>query len=515
MSARVLVRMVAFGLLLCFAAPVGAALGAEADGDRPNLLLIFTDDQSHRSVGCYPEAHPWVKTPNIDRLADEGVRFENAYMGTWCMASRATLLTGLHPHGVKSMRMQGPYPGSVYDPGQCRFWPANLRRAGYATGMIGKWHTGRDTAYGRAWDYQAVWNHVDPKRYGGYYTGQSISFNGGLPTKVGGYSTDNYTRWAVEFVRGEHRPANKPWYLWLCYDGVHSPYREAARHRGDYGDASPVPVPKDIYPPRPTKPRYMHRYGKWKADDAGRPAMKGRSLDAFVQQYNRTVRAIDEGVGQLLAALKETGQLDNTLVVYTSDQGFAWGQHGFAWKYAPYEANLRCPLLVRLPGRVAEGRVCRHPVGGVDLVPTLLAMAGVEPPWEMHGHDFSSLLANPEADWPHPVLIEQTGRRYGADTRTIPSGEMSRHGGVPWYAFLRDGRYKYIRTFESDEIEELYDLQSDAEELENLAYDEAHRARLKEFRTRLVAELNRTGAPFVGHLPEPRKAKPKVGASTD
>ncbi len=104
--------------------------------------------------------------------------------------------------------MQGLYPGNVYNPQQCRFWPSVFRRGGYATGMIGKWHTGFDTGYGRDWDYQAVWNHVDPKRFGGYYRNQKVSFNGGPPEDVGGYSTDNYTRWAIEFIRGEHRPAD-------------------------------------------------------------------------------------------------------------------------------------------------------------------------------------------------------------------------------------------------------------------------------------------------------------------
>jgi len=496
-------RALLFILVLCTGVESAAAVAQR----RPNILFIFTDDQSHRSVSCYDESHPWVRTPNIDRLAAEGLRFEHAYMGTWCMASRAQLLTGRHPHGIESLRMQGAYPGSTYDPEQCRFWPAEFRRAGYATGMIGKWHTGFDSGHGRDWDYQAVWNHVDPKRYGGYYRGQSISFNGGPPEKVGGYSTDNYTRWAVEFIRGEHRPAGRPWYLWLCYDAVHGPYTEAQRHRGDYRDAEPVPVPEDIYPPRPTKPRYMHQYGKWKRGDDGRPTNGRRTLDQCVQKYNRAVRALDEGVGRLLAALKETGQLDHTLVVYTSDQGFAWGQHGFAWKYAPYEANLRAPLLVRLPGTVAEGKVCRRPVGGVDLVPTFFSLAGVELPWEMH----SPLLADPAADWPHRVMIEQTRWFYGSDTAEIPPAEQSRWGGVPWYVFLRDGRYKYIRTLEPDEVEELYDLESDPEELVNLAYDPAQRERLEGLRNELHAELRRTGAPFADKLPAPRIATAPPG----
>jgi len=116
---------------------------------RPNILLIYADDQSYKTVGCYPESFPWVKTPNIDRLAAAGVRFHAAYLGAWCMPSRAAMLTGRHPHGVESMRMEGKYPASAYDPKQCPFWPAVFRQSGYHTAHIGKWHTGVDAGWGR------------------------------------------------------------------------------------------------------------------------------------------------------------------------------------------------------------------------------------------------------------------------------------------------------------------------------------------------------------------------------
>ena len=137
------------------------------DAKPPNILFIYTDDQSHRTVGCYDEAFDWVKTPNIDQLAREGVRFRRAYIGSWCMPSRATLLTGHHQHGIESMRMEGPYPGSAYNPEQCRFWPSAFRQQGYATAHIGKWHTGVDAGFGRDWDHQKVWNrprHPDRQR---------------------------------------------------------------------------------------------------------------------------------------------------------------------------------------------------------------------------------------------------------------------------------------------------------------------------------------------------------------
>jgi arylsulfatase A-like enzyme len=478
-----------------------SALAESPKARRPNILYLFTDDQSIRSVSCYPEAHTWVDTPNIDRLAEQGVRFTHCYTGAWCMPSRATALTGRLPHGIESMRMVGRYPGSTYDPDKCPFWPAVFREHGYFTGMIGKWHTGADTGHGRDWDYSAIWDHTQPKIYGGYYTGQKISFNGAAPEPVGGYSTDNYTRYAVEFIAERAKEPSKPWYLWLCYDAVHGPYTPASRHRDAYQSVPPVAVPTDIFPPRPDKPSYMKHYGVWKKGDDGRPV----GLDKAVRKYNRAVRAVDEGVGKVLRALKQTGQLEKTLIVFTSDQGFAWGQHGFAWKYAPYDANLRAPLIVRLPGKVAENKVCRRPVGGQDLIPTFFAVAEIPLPWEMHGRALTPLLKDPEVDWDHPVLMENTKYYYGKDTQR---SKRPGWNGVPWWVFLRKGKYKYIRTLVENEVEELYDLQDDPAELVNLALEPEYRATVLSFRQQLIDELRRTRAGMVENLP-PVRALPE------
>ncbi len=168
--------LVLLGLLLISGEEV-RSVHAASGPKRPNILFIYTDDHSYRTVGCYPEAYPWVRTPTIDRLAREGVRFESAYIGTWCMPSRATLLTGHHQFGVESMRMEGPYPGSAYDPSQCPFWPRVFREHGYTTAHIGKWHTGVDTSYGRDWDFQIVWNRPKyTKTSQHYYYDQPITY---------------------------------------------------------------------------------------------------------------------------------------------------------------------------------------------------------------------------------------------------------------------------------------------------------------------------------------------------
>ena len=240
-------------------------LGVSLAEQRPNILFIYTDDQSHRTVSCYDEAYPWVKTPNIDALASKGVRFTHAYIGTWCMPSRATMLTGHHQFGVESMRMKGTYPGSVYDPEKCPFWPRVFRKHGYTTAQIGKWHTGIDSGYGRDWDHQLVWSRPKyPQNAGNYFDDQIIEVNG-KKQRISGYTTDWYTDRAIDFIEGKNRDPKSPWYLWLCFGAVHGPFTPADRHRNSYPDAV-VPEPADIYPDQPTrkgKPKYVRERNRW------------------------------------------------------------------------------------------------------------------------------------------------------------------------------------------------------------------------------------------------------------
>ena len=506
-------------LLAVFGFRLVAADGAA--NRRPNILFIFADDQSYKTLGCYGAAPDWVKTPNIDRLASRGVRFERSYLGAWCMPSRAALLTGRLQHAVMSMTMQGQYPGSRYDPAQCPFIPAQFRLQGYHTAQIGKWHTGTDTGYGRDWDYQIVWNRPGhPENAGNYYVDQILTFNG-VDRLTKGYSTDNYTNWAIEYLQGQHRDPNKPWYLWLCYGAIHGPTTPADRHKGNFVGRT-APVPADIVGPWPDKPAYLENTKAWMLAPDGKPAMAkkvrragnfdssvpGLGYDAWIQQVNECMVAVDEGVGRILAALEASGQAANTLVVYAADQGYGLGEHGFNQKVAPYDATVSSPLIISWPGRIPEGKVCRQPVNAPDLVDSFCRTAGVTVPWKTHGRDIRPLLQNPESTaWTAPMLMTHTSRNYGAETDTIPTDEsLTSSSGVPWYALLRDGKYKYVRNLVAGETEELYDLEADPEELRNLAGQPAHAARLRELRAKAIAELKRTDAKFVDRMP-PTKAE--------
>ncbi|MCA9216311.1 MAG: sulfatase-like hydrolase/transferase [Planctomycetales bacterium] len=484
--------------------------------DRPNILFIYTDDQSYKTLSCYGDHPDWVQTPNIDALARRGVRFERAYLGAWCMPSRASILTGRLQHGVETMRMEGQYPRSVYDPSVCRFVPSEFRRQGYHTAQIGKWHTGIDTGYGRDWDYQIVWNRPGhPENAGNYFKNQILTFNG-EDRQVGGYSTDNYTEWALEYIRGDHRDANKPWYLWLCYGAVHGPTTPAARHEGTLKGNKPI-VPDDIVGPWPGKPKYLAKTAAWQKDSDGTPRMKPKEIDAksnfnvnevgksfedWIQQMNECNMAIDEGVGRLVAALKETGQYENTLIVYAADQGYGLGEHGFNQKVAPYDATVASPLIIAQPNQVPEAVVRKEAINATDIVNYMCKRGDVQIPWKMHGRDISSLVQNTATDWDQPMIMTHTGRSYGEYTDRIPTDErLTIVGNVPWYVLLRSGQYKYIMNLTAGEMEELYDLGSDPEELTNLAADVGQSDRLQQLRQQAMEELERTDAKFVEHLP--------------
>lgn len=467
-------------LLFALCLSVRAVWGNDAQA-RPNILLIYADDQSYKTVGCYPESWPWVRTPNIDRLAASGVRFHAAYLGAWCMPSRAAMLTGRHPHGIETMRMAEPYPSSTYDPQQCPFWPAELRKSGYHTAQIGKWHTGVDSGWGRDWDHQIVWNRpAHPENAGAYYERQIVAIDG-QEQWVDGYPADNYTQWAEDYVRGKTRSADQPWFLWLCYGSIHGPSKPAARHKGQYATAE-VPTPADIFPPRPGKPEYLNKTQAWLRDADGTPVAgksgetfgdtsgEGRQTFAgFVRQMNECVPAIDEGVGRLMAILKETGQFENTLVIYTADQGFGMGEHGFRTKLGPYDATYRSPLIVAKPGLTPAGQVCRAPVNAPDLVLTLAAQAGVTLPWATHGRDLSPLLQKPETAWEHPSIYEFSGDNYGADVRKLveSDAEKAEYHNVPWYVSVVQKDWKLIHYLQPGVGDELYDLKQDPEELTN------------------------------------------------
>lgn len=493
----------ALGLFL-LALPLGAA---RADEPRPNVLYLFTDDHSVRTLSCYadtPDAYRWAKTPNLDRLAGAGVRFTTVYTGAKCVPSRGTALTG---------RLQSGYTRET------PYWTTRLRERGYFTGMIGKWHW-NVPRHGTAWDWSVVWPHHEgsTREDGGsdYYMGQHVSINGGARVPLGGYSTDRYTDYTVQFLQERAAEKDRPWFLWVCFAGVHGPYTPADRHLQDYLDADEIPTPVDIFGPRPDKPENAVHFSRWTRGADGTPMRQGRSLDSWVKQYNQAVRSLDEGVGRIMQALRDTGQIENTIVIFTADQGFAWGQHGFRDKVAPYDANLLGPLIVSNPRRFPSGTICAQPVSGMDIIETIHRFTGL-PETTTDGRDFSALLTNPQdSNWSvEPMIQMYSGNLYGNDAiaaalrHARESGDWSkliaeRATGTRAWLMLRAGHHKYVRYLYENYIEELYDLEADPLELTNLAVRREHHALLARLRGKLLEAFAARGATFLDLLPAPR-----------
>lgn len=469
-----------------------------ADAPRPNILFIFTDDQTFRTVSAYPDAYALADTPHIDRLAANGVLFTQAFIGAKCVPSRACMLTGRLQFNVTE---------------RCtRYWAEDFRHQGYTTAMIGKWHWGKGVEmhrHGVAWDRSVVWDHGQPHEHTTYYWGQSVHLDGGPATPLDGYSTDRYTDYAVDFISAQGNE-QKPWLLWLCYGAVHGPYTPAERHLGSLASSPSVPIPSDVFGPRPGKPAHMDMFTKWD-NEGGQPFYHDRPLDSWVKQYNEAVRAIDENVGRLYESLEASGQLDNTVIVLTSDQGFAWGEHGLRDKRYPYDAALRSPLIVFHPARFAQGATCSHPVNGPDLVRTLHTIASVEPGVALDGRDFTELLTAPAANasWTEePMLQAYTCSRYSSEAieGAIRNGDWKQltFDNSPAWLMLHDGHYKYTRYLAEDCIEELYDLAADPDELVNLAVDAAWHSRLDVFRQQATEAFRARGAAFVDVIPPPK-----------
>ena len=493
-------------IYLCwvFAYGVIAASGQALSASPPNILYIFTDDQSTRTVSCYEDARPWAQTPNIDKLADSGMRFTTCYTGSWCQPSRASALSGLLQHSVKSLTYTpGRHYAVSYDPEQLRFFPSVFRKNGYETACIGKWHLGEDVGHGRDWDYSVIWDRCGGRRnVGAYYHNTLVRTNGGERKPLGGYSTDRYTELAVDYIK-EKKRADKPWYLWLCYGGVHSPYTPAERHKESYSDAPSSEVPSDIFGPRPTKPEHLKNFTRWKKGENGKP----KGYDRAVKKYHKAVKSLDDGVGALITALKESGQLDNTIIIFTSDQGFAWGQHGSNEKWLPYDSNICAPLIFSAPGLIKPGTVCKEAVNGVDIVSTIHSLAGIEPEWKLHGRDLLGLLKKPEGQLNEPMLMINTTYQYGDNIiEQLKSKDYDAFKRRDLYAWMmmRDGRYKYIRHFKDNVIEELYDLKKDPDELNNLAVSPEYHTKLIPLRRKAVEEFRKKDGDFVDHLPEPK-----------
>jgi len=434
--------------LLC-----GTVSAADAPARKPNLLFIYTDDQRYDAFSAVQQEQgeagrfPWFKTPNMDRLAAQGVRFRNAFVvNSLCAPSRAVNLTGRYNHCNGIASNFRPFPTNSVTHATL------LRAAGYTTAYIGKWHMGSQRER-PGFDYHASYiahaRYIDPP-----------FVVDGQDTPTQGWVDDLTTDYAISFMRRQKATA-KPWSLVVGFKSPHGPCQPPERAKNRFAGEQARAVPNL------TSPAIYMGESK-KAKNAAAAGMVPVNLDYF-----RCVSAADDCLGRLLEALDELGLASNTVVIYTSDNGYYLGEHGLGDKRSAYEESLRVPFIVRYPalGASAQGCVRDEMVLNLDLAQTLLDFAGVPAPQEMQGQSWKPLLTGEPAAGRQSWFYE-----YFA--------ENQKNSHVPDITAVRTADAKLITYPGHDDWTELFDLKADPYELRNLFSDPA-RAGLRD---RLTAE---------------------------
>ncbi len=441
-----------------------------AAAERPNIVVVLVDDLRWDDIGC--AGHPFARTPNIDRVAHEGIRFRNAFCTTpLCSPVRGSLLTGLytHHHGILDNTNRSAASHKLIT------FPLVLQKAGYATAYVGKWHMGNDDSARPGFDH---W--VSMK-------GQGTSFDpvlnvNGKPVKHKGHTTDALNEHAEQFVR---RQKDKPFCLYIAHKALHpelvqyddgsisdpsaARFMPAKRHQKLYADEA-IPRRLNVTDSLAGKPALLR-----KIKDLPPLSRKTGTSDETIRDRLRMLAAVDEGVGSLFKALEETDQLDNTVLVLLSDHGYWYGEHGLSVeRRLPYEEALRIPLLIRYPPVVKAGQTNDDFALSIDLAPTLLDLAGVKNQPAMDGRSLTPLLRgeSPE-DWRTSFLIE-----YNTDTvfpRVLTMG----------YRAIRNKRWKFIRYQDLGGMNELYDLKIDPYEMNNMIKDPSANKVLKQLQAEL------------------------------
>jgi arylsulfatase A-like enzyme len=442
-------------------------LADSRDERPPNLLFIMSDDHAAHALSCYGSRIN--QTPQIDRLARGGVRFANCFCtNAICAPSRATILTGAYSHrnGVRDNVAE-------FDNRQPTF-PKRLQAAGYQTALVGKWHLKCDPTGFDHWS-------VLPGQ-GVYHDPPFIEQ--GTRTKHTGYVTDIITDKCLEWLAG--RQPNRPFLLMCQHKAPHRPWEPDEKHARLY-EGRDIPEPEtfdDDYATRCDAARRQEMTieqhltptdtkGPAPADLTGR-ALKRWKYQRFIQDYLRCIASVDDNVGRLLDYLDANALTENTVVVYTSDQGFFLGDHGWFDKRFMYEEALRMPLLMRYPREIKPGTVNEDLVQDLDYAPTFLDYAGVKPPDFMQGASLRALATGPApSTWRSSVYYHYY--EYPLSHRVAP------HYGV------RTRRYKLIRFYDPQAAEgwELYDLEKDPHELRNVYSDAAYAEKLAELKTEL------------------------------
>jgi N-acetylglucosamine-6-sulfatase len=458
-------RRVFWALLLA----VGCSGPSTAPAQRPNVIVVFTDDQRWDTLG----SRSFLKTPNLDRLAREGALFANAFCTTsLCSPSRASMLSGLYAHAHKVLDNFTDFPASLPS------YPKRLQESGYETGYIGKWHMGEGNDEPRpGFDY---W--MSHQGQGNYF---DTTFNiNGKRELLKGYITTRITEKAVDWIR---KPREKPFCLIVGHKAPHGPFVPEPKYAKAF-DATDIPRPATEKDTGPGKPDWVRqRVTTWHGIDG--PIYKAcgfQGYDDFVRAYYAAILSVDDSVGRIYEALREAGTLDNTLFIFTTDNGFLLGEHGAIDKRAMWEESIRVPMIVRYPRLIPQARVVNEMVLHIDLAPSILDACGARPLENIHGRSWTALLAGKAGPWRTSFLYEYNYERQFPYTPNVRG--------------IRTDDWKYIRYPHGDGgpdrwTAELYNLKKDPQETKNLVNDPGSAAVLKQLQ-RELAGLMKGGMPI-------------------
>ena len=428
---------------------------------KPNFLFILVDDQPFDAVG-FSNRYPFLKTPNIDKLAKEGVNVENFFVTqSICSPSRASFLTGTYPH-IHGVNQNNRY----VDPDWENYAPysVHLQNAGYQTAHVGKIHMAHKKGK----------NHIRPGfDYWFSFIGQGKYFDppvndNGNEYRENGYMTDILTRKTITWLK-ELRDPNKPFSLNLWHKAVHQPFSPAPRHEGIFSNEE-LPTPpydthKETFKGKPDWQRKKTFGFDWKKnlpipkelpEITWPPIHKDKYIGLL-----ESIIAVDESLGEVLRVLEEIGELENTVVIYTSDNGYFMGEHTFIDKRLAYENSIRIPMIIRYPKLITKNSVVTEQCLNIDLAPTILDLAGLNKPSYMQGDSMLKLLkGKKDKKWRKSMLFE-----YYVDTAYPYAG--------PNQVAVRTKNYKFIDNFLKNDIDELYDLVNDPGEMKNLINDDS------------------------------------------
>jgi arylsulfatase A-like enzyme len=472
--------------LLAAIALVLAVTASAAPARKPNFLFIYTDDQRYDAMSVVQREHgekgrfPWFQTPNMDRLAAEGLRFRNAFVVlSLCAPSRAAFMTGRYNH------VNGVANNQTYFPENSETHATAIKSAGYTTAYIGKWHMGGQRGKRAGFDYSASFIGQ------GKYFDTPFEING-TPTPTKGWIDDVSTDYTIDFIK-QHR--DEPFSVVLGFKSCHGPFEPPERASNRFANARARAVPnlkvRAVYrEPGDTTPAAgaLSAVPGEKAADGTYPVNLG---------YFRTLSAIDDNIGRLLKTLDELGLAEDTVVVFTSDNGYYHGEHGLGDKRSAYEESLRIPMLVRYPRLIARGALSDEMVLNIDLAPTFVDLAGVAVPRQMQGRSWRPLFEGKNQGWRQAFLAEYFWEANFPATPTLVA--------------VRTHAAKLINYPGHDNWTELFDLTNDPYETKNLASDPSQRALLAKMAAELERQIKETGyrIPEYAHKPgeAPKKKK--------